>query len=248
MRNKLIWLLVGTVMLLTLLNLVGPRGDGNGSPQKAAQKVAAIPPPKVEQRPPRPPPQPHEWKVLHHFPRAGQTEQSRQVAVRVFFNRPVEPEVAERAFRISPSVRGTFSWPAPDRLVFTPGTALPPATQYTVSLRPRSGSRAGVGYKLLEARWSFTTGDVRTYERDIKPLIAAYCSKCHGPTGPAEGMPLETYRDVNRYVVSHRSDVSPLYTFLQDRRHHINMAGPAHSTNDKLAIIRDWIDEDGAAR
>jgi hypothetical protein len=38
-----------------------------------------------------------------------------------------------------------------------------------------------------------------------------------------------------------------LYTFIQARQHHINMAGPTHSTRQKLAVIKDWIDEDGAA-
>jgi hypothetical protein len=41
-----------------------------------------------------------------------------------------------------------------------------------------------------------------------------------------------------------RSGESRLYTFVQERRHHINMAGPNHSTSTKLAVIRDWIDED----
>jgi hypothetical protein len=185
--------------------------------------------------------------VLFNAPSPGQREVSRRSAVRIFFNQPVERDVVEWAFTISPSASGSFAWPRPDQLTFTPKHALRPATEYTVSLTPMSGSAAGEAYELLGARWSFTTGATRTYRDDIQPLVGAYCLTCHAPKASAAAVPLETYQDLSRYVVPGRSSESRLYTFVQERRHHINMAGPDHSTNTKLAILKDWIDEDKAA-
>ena len=242
-------------MAMILLRLITPQGKGNSSPEATTslplaakvEKVAAISPSTImEEPPPRPSSQPHEWKVLHHLPRSGRAEQSRSAIIRMFFNRPVEQGIVERAFSISPYVSGTFSWPKPDRLVFTPYDTLLPATRYTVSLRPISDSRAGHQYTLLEARWFFTTGEARTYRKDIKPVIAAYCLRCHGSNGSAAGIPLQTYSNISRYIIPGRSSESPFYTFIREQRHGINMAGPDHSTNDKLAIIKDWIDKDEA--
>lgn len=255
MGTKLLWLLTGAIALMILLTLVMPRGKETLSPKTTArpssvaegEKVAAIPPPEDEELPPRPSEQPSEWRVLFTSPRNGKQEVSRRIVVKVFFNVPVEQGVVERAFTISPSVPGTFSWPKADRFVFTPNDALLPATQYTVSLSPVSGSHAGRVYTLLGANWSFTTEGARTYRKDINPLVSAYCVTCHGPNGPAARIPLETYSDVSRYVVPGRSGESRFYTFVQERTHHINMAGPNHSTNDKLLMIKDWIDEDQAA-
>ncbi len=253
MSKMLIWLLMGVLVVVVLLTFVLPRGNQISSPGTSAppstiegEKGAATLPPRAEEPPPRPSDQPSEWRVLFSSPKMGEMGISRQSAIKLFFNIPVERDVVERAFTISPSVAGTFSWPKADQLVFTPDTPLLPATQYTVSLTPMRGSRGGEPYILVGANWSFTTGGSRTYRKDIRPLIAAYCTKCHGPAGPASHIPLETYQDVSRYVVPGRSGESRFYTFIQDRLHHINMAGPNHSTNDKLAVIKDWIDVDGA--
>lgn len=214
-------------------------------PVAQAQRVAT--PIQPEQLPPSPPARPQVWKILFASPEAGKAEVSRRAAVKLFFNGPVQPEVVEWAFSLTPSTPGTFAWPRPDQLVFTPKVVLDPATRYTVSLTPASGSRDGQEYELLESRWTFTTGDARTFQADIQPLIGAYCTRCHGPQGAAAAIPLATYYDVSRYVVPRRSAESPLYTFVQARQHHINMAGPTHSTSQQLAVIKDWIDEDEAA-
>lgn len=255
MGKAVVWILAGALMVVVLLTLVLPRGKQTSSPGTPVpppsvaegEKVTALPPPTPEVPTPRPSDQPREWRVLFSFPRAGETGISRRSAVKIFFNAPVERAVVERAFTISPAVHGTFSWPKADRLIFTPDEALLPATQYTVSLTPIRGSRGGETYTLLGANWFFTTGGTRTYQKDIKPLISTYCTKCHGPNGPAADLPLETYQDVSRYLVPGRSGESRFYTYIQERTHHINMAGPNHSTSDKLAILKDWIDEDHAA-
>ncbi|MFQ5847583.1 MAG: Ig-like domain-containing protein [Candidatus Methylomirabilales bacterium] len=216
------------------------------SPVAQEQRIATVSPPKADQPPPLPSPEPRVWKVLFGSPRAGAEELSRRTRITLFLNGPVERDVVEWAFTMSPSASGTFSWPRPDQLVFTPNDALRPATRYTVSLTPMIGFRDQEEYEIVETRWSFTTGNARTFRQDIQPLIGAYCTKCHGPKGDAAAVPLKTYGDVSRYVVPGRSGESRFYTFIQNRHHHINMADRDHSTNVKLAIIKDWIDEDKA--
>ena len=95
---------------------------------------------------------------------------------------------------------------------------------------------------------SSTMGDPRTYRKDIKPLIGVYCHKCHGLKGVAASVSLETYRDVIEYVEPGDSEKSRLYTFIQQRRNHVNPwpRSWGHTTNDKLAFIKHWIDVDWA--
>jgi hypothetical protein len=250
--EKLLYLLVAVIVATVWWSRAAPQHTvasflpATAAPQE--QKVAALPPPRIEEPPPAPPVPLRQWTVLFNSPTSGQSEVSRRPKIQIFFNRPVEREVIEWAFTISPATRGGFAWPRPDHLVFTPQGALLPDTEYTISLTPVDGSREKEPYELLEARWSFTTGQARTYGKDIQPLIDSYCATCHGSSGSAAGVPLGTYRDVSRYVVPGRSGESRFYTFIQERRHHINMAGPDHSTSTKLVVIRDWIDEDKGAR
>ena len=247
--EKLLYLFVAAIVATVWWSRVGPQHSVVSFPPATAapapqQKVAALPPPRAEEPPPRPSVPLRQWTVLFNFPTPGQTEVSRRTKIQIFFNRPVEREVTEWAFTIFPSTPGDFAWPRPDHLVFTPRGALQPDTEYTISLTPVDMSRAKEPYELLGARWSFITGQARTYGRDIQPLVGAYCSNCHASNGSAATVPLGTYRDVSKYVVPGRSGESRFYTFIQERRHHINMADPNHSTSTKLAVIRDWIDED----
>jgi len=251
--EKLLYLLVAAIVVTVWWNRVAPQHTVVSFPPATAapapqQKVAALPPPRAEEPPPRPSVPLKQWTVLFNFPTPGQSEVSRRPKIQMFFNRPVDREVTEWAFTMSPATPGGFAWPRPDQLVFTPKGALLPDTEYTISLTPVDGSREKEPYELLGARWSFVTGQARTYGRDIQPLIGAHCSTCHASNGSAAGVPLGTYRDVSRYVVPGRSGESRFYTFIQERRHHINMAGPDHSTSTKLAVIRDWIDEDKGAQ
>lgn len=247
--NKNVWLFAGAGVALIFLTLAMTRGEETPTtrPVRRPQRIAATTPPQVEMAP-LSVGQPQEWKILRHSPRDGQTEQSRRSAIKVFFSRPTDPAVVERAFTITPHVRGTFKWSAADRLVFTPTEPLLPDTEYTVLLESARGSRGGEEYILPGERWSFSTGGARAYEKDIKPLVAAYCSKCHGPNGEAATIPLRTYPDVSRHVVPGRSGESRFYTSLRDRGHYINMAGRDHSTREKRALIKDWIDEDRAVQ
>ncbi len=250
--EKLLYLLVAVIVATVWWSRVAPQHTvasflpATAAPQE--QKVAALPPPRIEEPPPPPPVPLRQWTVLFNSPTPGQSEVSRRPKIQIFFNGPVERELTEWAFTISPSTPGGFLWPRPDHLVFTPQGALMPDTEYTISLTPVDGSRDKEPYELLGARWSFITGRARTYGRDIQPLVGAYCSTCHGSNGSAAGVPLGTYRDVSKYIVPGRSGESRFYTFIQERRHHINMADPNHSTSTKLAVIKDWIDEDKGAQ
>lgn len=249
------WGFFGSSMTLLVLSLINLRGaetslPGPISPPRPAVEravIATVPAPRAEKPIHHPAPEPGVWKVLFNSPKAGAVELSRRTDVKIFFNGPVKQDVAEWAFNISPSAPGTFSWPRPDLLVFAPTGALQPATRYTVSLTPMTGFRDGKEYELDETRWSFSTGSARTYEQDIRPLVSTYCRSCHAENGSAATTPLESYHDVRRFIIPGRSGESPFYTMIQKRQHHINMAGPNHSTNAKLALIKDWIDEDGAA-
>lgn len=82
----------------------------------------------------------------------------------------------------------------------------------------------------------------------LKAIAIGACPIGSLAHGQASDIPLQTYGDVSKYVVAGQAEKSRLYTFVQERQHHINnMAGPNHSTNDKLAIISDWINVDKAA-
>lgn len=254
MNKKLLWFLTAATVAVILFAMLQRKGSSSPEPTAfsppgaKAEKVAAIRPlPKAEEPALPPSPAPKEWRVLFTAPRNGKGNVLRSTGFDIFFNVPVKREVAEWAFSISPDVAGTFSWPRPDHLVFTPTEALTSATEYTIFLNSTNGSRSGEEYKLFGGRWSFTTGEARTYDKDIRPLVTAYCTNCHGSTGSAAGIRLQTYGDVSRYIVSGRPGESRFYTFIQDRQHLIRMAGLNHSTNDKLAVIRDWIEQDGAA-
>jgi hypothetical protein len=238
--EKVLYLLVATIVATVWWNRVDVQQTAVSLPSATAasqeQKVAALTSTRVEEPPPSPSGLPREWTVLFKLPTPGQLEVARRSRIQILFNRPVEPEVAESAFKIFPATPGSFTWPRSDHLVFLPQGALLPHTEYTVSLVSVDGSGG--------ARWSFTTGEAKTYRKDIQPLIDAHCSTCHAPNESAAGVPLETYRDVSRHVMPGRSGESRLYTFLQDRRHQVDMTGPAHSASDTAAVIKDWIDED----
>jgi hypothetical protein len=246
--EKLLYLVVVVIVATVWWSRVGVQQTEVSFPPATAapqeQKVAALPSPRVEEPPQRPSVPPRQWTVLFNLPTPGQAEVSRRPRIQILFNRQVDREVGESAFTISPATPGSFVWPRPDHLVFSPQGALQPDTEYTISLMSVDGSRAKEPYELLGARWSFTTGQARTYGKDIQPLIGAHCATCHAYNGSAAGVPLGTYRDVSRHVVPGRSGESRFYTFLQDRRHQIDMAGSDNSTSTTLAIIRDWIDED----
>lgn len=250
--EKLLWAMTALTAAIVLLALMRPGREQtvvrSPSVSRAAAPQAQVTTAVVVEESAPVPRRPQTWKVLFSSPAAGTTDVSRRTDIRLFLNGPVDRAVVEWAFTLSPATPGTFDWPRPDQLVFTPAASLAPGTRYTLSLTPTQGVYAGQEYELLETRWAFTTGTARTYHTDIQPLVAAYCDSCHGAAGAAHEIPLESYTDVRRYITPGAASESAFYTFIQARKHHINMAGPTHSTSQKLAVIKDWINEDGAAQ
>src|SRR3990170_2705429 len=215
--EKLLYLLVAAIVAPVWWSRVGPQHSVVSSPPATA---APAPQQKVAALPPpraeEPPPRP--------------SVPLRQWTVLFNFPTPGQTEVSRRT-----KIQIFFNRPVEWEVTEWAFTIFPST--------PGDLSRAKEPYELLGARWSFITGQARTYGRDIQPLVGAYCSNCHASNGSAATVPLGTYRDVSKYVVPGRSGESRFYTFIQERRHHINMADPNHSTNTKLAVIRDWIDE-----
>lgn len=72
--------------------------------------------------------------------------------VRVKFERPVDRQTVEKAFRVEPSVSGDFEWKS-DRVLKWKPSELQYSTAYTVSV----GGKAVEGDKLVRSEWTFTT-------------------------------------------------------------------------------------------
>jgi hypothetical protein len=77
--------------------------------------------------------------------------------ISITFSRPVEQRSAERAFVLYPPVKGRFSWPDAQTLVFTPSEPLQAQTTYRVTIRP--GLRDTRGHiNRFPVSWPFRTG------------------------------------------------------------------------------------------
>ncbi|MGB9776311.1 MAG: Ig-like domain-containing protein [Anaerolineae bacterium] len=76
--------------------------------------------------------------------------------LRLVFDQPMDRASVQAAFRIEPKVEGTFSWPDPVTLVFTPRGQWQRATRYRVKLEPTAQSAAGVPLK-EEVEFTFAT-------------------------------------------------------------------------------------------
>ena len=73
-------------------------------------------------------------------------------AVRIEFERPVDRQTVEEAFRVEPSVSGSFEWETDRVLTWTP-SEFQYSTTYTVSV----GGESRGGDPIAAAEWSFTT-------------------------------------------------------------------------------------------
>lgn len=76
--------------------------------------------------------------------------------LRLVFDQPMDRALVEAAFRIEPQVEGTFSWPDPVTLIFTPKGEWRRATRYRVKLEPTAKSAAGLPLK-EEIEFAFAT-------------------------------------------------------------------------------------------
>ena len=132
---------------------------------------------------------------------------------------------------------GAFSWPAPTRLVFTPQRLWDHGTTYLVTLGSGISDVHGLDH-LDTTSWEFSTVGGYFYTRDVRPLVAAYCTPCHRPDGTAARVPLDTLDDVKRYVQPGAADRSRFITALTDTNHQGQIAPQAVA---KAYLFRDWI-------
>lgn len=94
--------------------------------------------------------------------------------IEVSFDQPVDHESAERAFRISPSVKGAFSWQE-EKLVFTP-SRLSNQRTYAVSMMP--GVKAKFGLPSRErVSTSFSTAP-EVYKLNVPYFAQQYSRSC----------------------------------------------------------------------
>jgi len=77
-------------------------------------------------------------------------------SLEVDFSEPVVASSAEQAFRVEPSVRGSFSW-AGSTMIFTPLQRLPVKTDFTMSIAPGTRDLAGNVMQAGSQRFGFTT-------------------------------------------------------------------------------------------
>ncbi len=92
---------------------------------------------------PSPPP-----VVVASHPIAGDLAVPITASLVLIFDQPMDCAAVESALVISPTVEGRFSWPQPERMVFTP-TAWADDTTYTVTLG--TGARSAAGQPLTTA-------------------------------------------------------------------------------------------------
>jgi Bacterial Ig-like domain len=116
---------------------------------------------------PPPPPEPDETSptIVDVSPADLATGVARAANVTVTFDEPMDRPSAERAFSISPSIAGVFSWTA-NTMTFNPSADLTADTTYTASVMADEIDPATdtAGNPLIEGRsWSFTTTPITTW-------------------------------------------------------------------------------------
>jgi hypothetical protein len=84
-----------------------------------------------------------------------------------------------------------------------------------------------------------------TYVKDIQPMLASDCVRCHGPSRRDAGVDVSTYANVMRYVVP-GSSASLL--ILVTRQGGIMYGEFRGSASQKAGLIRDWIVSSNAAQ
>jgi uncharacterized protein YfaS (alpha-2-macroglobulin family) len=117
--------------------------------------VLSCAPPFLRRATPTPPlPATHPLLLVRSPARGEETPLDRPL--RLVFDQPMDPALVQAAFRIEPKVEGTFSWPDPVTLVFTPRKEWQRATRYRVKLEPTAKSAAGLPLK-EEVEFTFAT-------------------------------------------------------------------------------------------
>jgi hypothetical protein len=91
-----------------------------------------------------------------------------------------------------------------------------------------------------------------SYSRDIAPILAMHCNRCHGDSGTAGGLVTRTHDDLMKpgdAIVPGDPDRSQVVQFIEGRRgeEHRMPLGSAPLKGEQIALIRRWIAEGAKA-
>src|SRR6516164_8047594 len=88
-------------------------------------------------------------------------------------------------------------------------------------------------------------GKAPMFEKDVLPILAANCLKCHGATKPKSGLDLRTPAAMLKggaggpVLVKGAADKSPLYEMAANKKMPPDKAPKL--TDAQLTILRNWI-------
>ncbi|MCB9420546.1 MAG: Ig-like domain-containing protein [Ardenticatenaceae bacterium] len=122
-------------------------------PETIEPVSAATPTPKPTAVPEAGPvinPEDIDWppQVIYTSPAMGE-EATLNGAITIRFDQPMDQESVERAFELEPAASGSFSWPRPDTVIFTPRSDL--KRQQTYNLRLAETAKSANGMALQDA-------------------------------------------------------------------------------------------------
>src|SRR5258708_5077747 len=81
-------------------------------------------------------------KVIDTAPLRGEELQAGTTPVTFYFDRAMDHPSVEKAFAVTPAIKGAFAWPNPSTAIFTPSESWQRATEY-VFVIGRAASSAG---------------------------------------------------------------------------------------------------------
>ncbi len=140
-----LWTFVSSLLLLALACSLPVIGGLSGTPPTGSEgptEIAAEPV-SLEPLPP---------SVIETVPAKGE-ELDPGGFLTLYFDQPMDAASVETAFEIQPSADGTFAWPRPDTLRFTPSGPLERDTDYQISLAPTAQSTYDIS---LSQPWSLS--------------------------------------------------------------------------------------------
>jgi hypothetical protein len=208
------------------------------APQQATAPATAPPENPVEAPPPEPAAlAPRSRLQVTAMRPTHRTFNYRDTPIEVDFSLPIRQETVPAAFKVQPPMPGTFAWPAPNKLVFTPQGLWDHGANYLVTLEEGITDVNGVD-RLETTSWDFSTVGGYFYSRDIRPVVKAHCALCHRAEGPAARVRLDTLGEIRRFVQPGDAGKSRFITALTDPNHQGKLPPEALA---KGYLLRDWI-------
>jgi uncharacterized protein YfaS (alpha-2-macroglobulin family) len=138
MSRKRLWTLALIILVLSIILSCAPPSFRRATPTPTSAPLPVT----------------HPLLLVRSPARGEETPLDRPL--RLVFDQPMDRASVEAAFHIEPKVEGTFSWPDPVTLVFTPKGQWQRATRYRVKLEPTAKSAEGLPLK-EEVEFTFAT-------------------------------------------------------------------------------------------